>query len=387
MLYAFSNMCRVWLGAIGAGPNVIVFYRSNDLDFAKQIQLMFTNRTEWPNWVHVAARLAVASVIIGGLASLLVRLPNLPYNVRELFWNGGNLLNLWLFGGFVLWLGVGSALVALRVQHSRWPYLALPFWTIVVSTVSFVLLIHSVTPESINDIIGTRILTRTYVVNGEVGDDSVVSLIISGFQGISGWLEGIVRFTAVYAPIPIFTALALVWLSGGGASSNQWSKRLLLVLSALISLLLCKFIVVDVASTDNLTELISDSSFFGLSGITWLYVVVAVLCLNAAVLWVSLTKFSVIWISAVIILLSLPIAWFLFRLGLEGEVNKYGLRFSGAQFLLGQNRLNILSQWELFARWCAVHLGFITMLATGIRLALGSASGCNRRVDTYTLFD
>jgi hypothetical protein len=70
---------------------------------------------KWPNWFRVTLRLAAASLLIGVLSGLIVRLPGLPYNLRELFWGGGSLPDLWLFGLWVVWLGAGSALIALHI--------------------------------------------------------------------------------------------------------------------------------------------------------------------------------------------------------------------------------------------------------------------------------
>ena len=74
-------------------------------------------------------------------------------------------------------------------------------------------------------------------------------------------------------------------------------------------------------------------------------------------------------LSVLFSLVALPVGWWLLNLGLEQNVQKYGLVYSGTQFLLGQDRLHQLSPLLLFLRWCAVQFGAVLILATGIWLA------------------
>ncbi|HNS59344.1 MAG TPA: hypothetical protein PKI25_10265, partial [Nitrosomonas europaea] len=74
------------------------------------------------------------------------------------------------------------------------------------------------------------------------------------------------------------------------------------------------------------------------------------------------------WILGIALFFTmLSLGWLLLFLGLEPEVHKYGHTFSGAQFLLGPDRKQILPETELFARWCLVQAGFITIISSGIR--------------------
>jgi hypothetical protein len=57
-------------------------------------------------------------------------------------------------------------------------------------------------------------------------------------------------------------------------------------------------------------------------------------------------------------------------MGLEPNVEKYRFTFSGIQFLLGPDREHLLSNLELFVRWCAVQIGFIIVVALGIRVGM-----------------
>lgn len=53
----------------------------------------------------------MVSTIAMGLG-LLLRLPQLPYNVKELFRNDGSVLDLVLFALALLWTGAGAAWLA-----------------------------------------------------------------------------------------------------------------------------------------------------------------------------------------------------------------------------------------------------------------------------------
>jgi hypothetical protein len=68
-------------------------------------------------------------------------------------------------------------------------------------------------------------------------------------------------------------------------------------------------------------------------------------------------------------LVALPVGWWLLNQGLEQNVQKYGLVYSGTQFLLGQDRSHQLSPILLFLRWCATQFSGVLILATGVWLA------------------
>jgi len=62
---------------------------------------------------------------------------------------------------------------------------------------------------------------------------------------------------------------------------------------------------------------------------------------------------------------SLPVSWLLLNHGLEQDVGKYGLHFSGVDFLLGPDRKNLISRPELFFRWSVVQMAFVLGMAFG----------------------
>src|SRR5690606_5013771 len=69
--------------------------------------------------------------------------------------------------------------------------------------------------------------------------------------------------------------------------------------------------------------------------------------------------------------LCLPVSWFLLTKGLSPAVEKYGMFYSGVQFLLGPARKEMLPDSVLQLRWMALYLDLLLLGAAGIRLARG----------------
>jgi len=74
--------------------------------------------------------------------------------------------------------------------------------------------------------------------------------------------------------------------------------------------------------------------------------------------------------ATLIVAASLPAGWLLFSSGLSAPVEKYGLTFRGADFLLGPDRREILPQTILMMRWGVIQVGAVAVLAFGMRILL-----------------
>ena len=66
-----------------------------------------------------------------------------------------------------------------------------------------------------------------------------------------------------------------------------------------------------------------------------------------------------IFFTTIIIAASLPIGWLLFSSGLSAPVEKYGITFRGADFLLGPDRREILPESILMIRWGLIQVGAV----------------------------
>ena len=143
------------------------------------------------------------------------------------------------------------------------------------------------------------------------------------------------------------------------------SSFLLFSVSALPWLYIFKYVAFDVSSTDNLNELIAGNG-------AYLYPLLILLPINAIAVAHAFTapRLTTAVVAAVVIALSLPLGWYLVTSGLSAPVQKYGLTFTGADFLLGPDRRDIFPRNELMLRWAAVQLCAVAALAFGMRILL-----------------
>jgi hypothetical protein len=316
----------------------------------------------------------VATVKLG------LRLPGIPYNVRELFLDNASLPALVFFALALLWIGAGAMLLAHVVLWSRRAYLTLPLALLVLSMVSKMLLSRGVTYESLDDILGTNNLfglaTRQHVWGAAwshafqaVGEDVV------------DFIERRVRYTALYS-IPLLgigLILARAVRSSHAALRVRPLDSMLLVVCAAGWLWLARTVVITWAATDNLTELIAGRAVFGIAGEWYLFAIPVVIGISVA-LAIRAAAQPTWWPAAILsTIVGVPAGWALLNLGLEPHVEKYGAVFSGAQFLLGPDRRHTLSESALFARWVALQLGAVAVTFVGAwiahRLVLGARGG------------
>jgi len=311
----------------------------------------------------VVALLATVTALAIGIRTAL-HLPGLPYNVKELFLNRGAALVVFAFA--LVWVGAGSMLLAKWLARSARPAVALPVGVVVLAMISRTLLKYSVTYESLDDILGTNNLVLRVVHENMWGDFWRHAFDISSVAELASYLERRVRYTALYSPIAVCLAVALLPTVDARlrASMNRrylWS----LGASAVVWLWLSKTVVFTWAATDNLTELVAQGSTFGLGGTLSLYLIVVIMAVNVALLIRASTR-PAWWIGAALFsVAAVPIGWLLLGLGLEPHVQKYGSVFSGAQFLLGPDRQHRLGDVALFARWAVVQTGGVAVMFAG----------------------
>lgn len=92
--------------------------------------------------------------ISAGIYSIL-RFPDMPYNIRELFLGDGSLIHTAVFSLAILWIGISSSLIGFQIARSKVPYLSMPALLALSGVISLLLLYGSVTSESISDIVGS----------------------------------------------------------------------------------------------------------------------------------------------------------------------------------------------------------------------------------------
>jgi VanZ family protein len=315
-------------------------------------------------------RLAIVSAAMALPLKMVLALPQLPYNVAELFLGGGAFPVLMIFALALLWVGAGARVIGHYVGViARRPYLALPVLAFSAGVVSLMLLSASVSRESIEDISGSNNLFW-FVTNKDVWGESARRLfLLIGSPHVIAFFEGPVRYACLYGPLVTFVALMYAGIEMYENGRLLSGRAVPLVASAFLWLWLCKAIAFDWSSTDNLTELIARDGEWGWGGGGYLYALLGLICANAVLLARLRITVPRSLAAALITLTMVPIGWWLINLGLAQNIEKYGSVFSGVQFLLGPDRQHLLDPGTLFLRWSVVQVAGVLVIALGARIA------------------
>jgi VanZ family protein len=281
--------------------------------------------------------LAVGLGVVAALGLAVTHIPGVPYNVRELVYQGSPAVSALLLALFWFWFAGMPVLIArgLAVHPGyRWGY---PLIVSSHTAVASLLLVMAVPSESLHDVVGSPVL---------------------------GWpwqLESLARLMAIFA------AASLLLTGGAWVSRTLVTRRgapgiTTLALAAVPVLTLTHWVVVERASTDNLTELMAGGGSLHSSAAMTAW---ALLVATAGSL---LGRFAagrglrpaatLLWIT-----LALPLSYGLAVLGTEATVFKYGQRFSALQFLLSADRSHLTSDTELLLRYAVACLGCMLALA------------------------
>jgi len=303
--------------------------------------------------VRLVTGVLLAGLAVGGLF-LAIRwalgLPQMPYNVRELFPKSHRDVHVAVFSVWLVWLGVAPAWVGDFLAVRSRQILFMPLWAAAIGLASWFMLAFSVTRESLGDILGAPTL------------------------GWGGDWELMCRFAALQGTWTI--ALLIAGATGGTFCRRGWRAGFKRLATASLCgapwLVLAWTTVVGWANTDNLTELIRATPGKWV-GPCFLAVLVGMIAMNASALsyaWGGRGGWRKLRAMAIAPLLIAP-GWGLLWLGLEPAVQKYGTTFPAARFLLGPDRETVLSLGELAFRWGCVQLGLVVVLTLGGVIALG----------------
>ena len=338
------------------------------------------------SWRIIGVALATGLVIVLGTYALL-RLPGIPYNVRELFKYGGNGFDLAMFASALLLMGAGPAWTGKCSAAAKWPIVAMPVFAILVSVVIYLAFFLSVTEESLMDIAGTSVVVHRVGekgVLGQMGKDFVNSVGAENLRLITDIVEPPFRFGALIGPVVMILELMFfstykysVNLNSGKPFSFKFFAGFLIAFLYMLPwFYFCKVLAFDWSSTDNLNELIARDGEYGLGGGGYIYLLVALICFSSVLLawgFFGVNRYY-FWLAIFASILSVYPGWILINAGLTDNVGKYGLSFSGVDFLLGPDRRHLLSKAELFLRWSVVQTATIWILASGSALYLKWAS-------------
>ena len=310
-----------------------------------------------PAWVLVAACATALTVAMW----TLVQLPGIPYNLKKLF-GERPLLGAAVFSLALLWLGGGPWLVARAVlrldAQRRRGTLYGPLLVAAIALVSYVLVDLATPGIMLEKIIGAPDLYRRIVEDNYWGEAWRVGLA-AWPRGLVSAAERLVRYVALYAVFAIPLLLALL----AGPRPGRNARIIVNSLCLLPFWLLAAFVVLELAVTDNITELVADG------GAVFLALLIALFAGNAVMLACyrrgARTAPVLVLVTAALVLAR----WWLLNQGIEPVVINNGRIFSGVQFLLGENRDALLSASTLLVRWCSFDGAALVVVSTGVLLA------------------
>ncbi len=323
---------------------------------AKPVQQAFTQP---PPRLSYSLIVLVCLITLG--LKLFLSFPQLPYNIKELFLDNGSWFRVLFFSFFLIWFGISGPLISKLCTFFQINTLYLLPITILVCAVSFFLIKFSVSYESLSDILGS-ITIRKSIENDQLWGNTGQFLLI--FPNAIDKIERYVRFIALIAPL---TASMSYWVTFFTIAKSTFQSGIILfkqtaVLAVIF--IISKLIVIDYAGTDNLTELIAKNGLFFLAAL------ILLITANTTYLFSKPLKFQIKKVSTYLFTVTGVIAgWYFLNLGLAENLHKYGLTFSGIDFLLGPNRKTHLDTSVLFGRWCVLYLSLMFVLGLGIQLA------------------
>ncbi len=314
------------------------------------------------------ALIGMAAFVAVGTAALawLIRQPQVPYNVRELFLGDGSTLAIAMFCLALVWLGGGVYLAVRAALRATASWRRLPFTLLGAGLVMLLLLTLSVTDESLMDIAGSNNL-YWWVTNRDIWGSAWKTFFLAWLSPeFVAPLERTVRFLALYLPFAAMLALALT------AAPEVRRKllrgdRLKCLLVLLPLMWLAKAIAFDWSSTDNINELLARDAAFGLGGGVYLYALLVLISANIAIN-AFVARARTLIVAAMFTIAACVVSWWLLNRGLDPAIEKYGKIFSGAQFLLGPDRATPLPEVTLWLRWSGLYVALQLVGATGIRL-------------------
>lgn len=279
----------------------------------------------------------VALAVISITLLVLIKLPGIPYNIKELVAPG--LSGLFSIAGIsvtLLWMINGHFLVIRQFEPASRALYFLPIWLLVHALVAWTLLRLSVPIESIHDIVGSPVL-------GWIWELELIGRYVALHSAIALPMLGAIILTASLGKIGQKGLPAIWWL---------WIFLLAWPLHA---------VIVSQAATDNLTELMHGSGEFAYAMVLAAGIFLASLSATLLAFLLARRKhFSgLVVVIVVAAICSVACFWF----GSEPMIIKYGKVFSAWQFLLSPNRNNYIVGFQLWFRFAVAFSAYIALVA------------------------
>lgn len=283
------------------------------------------------SWIHAFTVCGISLLIYA-----MSRLPGIPYNVRELIPSGIDGVLAAISLAMAIYLGANSPFLIFHPRYGRQMLISFPLLLVAQGLAVWFLLRISIPVESLHDILGSPIW---------------------------GWpwdWELLVRFVALHQVIAT-QIVGAVLLGALIISPSILPNVLYWVILSLTCAWPLQHIVIGLAATDNLTELIKDSGAFYHCTllIVGLLLLLTSACASMAALLFSRRKYW-LWLVP---LVGIPLGAFAIHAGLEPVIVKYGKVFSALQFLLSPDRQHYLHPETVLAKFAIVCFGISALAA------------------------
>lgn len=292
---------------------------------------------DWRKFGGFAGSLLATSLACGVVFEFAISLPSVPYNIPELVpktvppWVTGAVLTL-IFGGLI-----GGPVILMRWSKradrigSSWNVMLV----IVPLTALTWSLLHAAVPtEAMHDIVGSPILNWPW------------------------HFEEAMRFVVLVLPIVTTqTVLAFVFAN----SRMQTLSNIQGVLPLVISFAISHVLVVVMASTDNLVELMRDGGNVRSSICLGLWLLVTFGSVHFAARHLLRSTVQTQLCAVFGMLLSIPVGLALLDAALVPSLRKYQYEHSALQFLLSPSRDHLIGETAIIVRYVAAHVGVLTV--------------------------
>ena len=279
---------------------------------------------------------ATGIVICVAIGWLIMRSPLTPYNVRELVYEGHPFRSLLLLSALLYWSAGFPVLIAQWLARGEMYLLSFPPLVLLHGLIAWVMLWSAVPSEAIHDIVGYPVLAWPW--EWEVLGRFLALFSLWSVAATAGALVGAWRI------LPNAKSALLGWLMG-----------------ACLLIPFSYYIVVVLASTDNLVELIANNGSVGSFLLIGLAIAEISFGGTKGVLGLIPGAAGKRW-AAAWVLGSGILAYLTLYLGTEQVIIKYGQVFSALQFLLSSDRSHLAQTNELIVRYAALYSFLITAI-------------------------
>ena len=275
------------------------------------------------------SRFALASLVgtlalVTGAGWFALTSHAVPYNVRELSEGRPPLLTATLLAVLLLvTLGAPAWAATVPLRRRGATFGTVLLFLLLQALLAWLLVRVTVPEEAIHDIVGSPVL------------------------GGSREAETAGRFLALFlGAATVMLAAAAAWVAWEDRDAGPLAKC---GLASVVTLPLSYMVVVPLAATDNLTELLRRGGVLPATAIGGALAVLAIAGSGLSRLLAGRSMRPALAIG--ICLVAVPLGYALLHLGLEPAVSKYGRTFSALQFLLSEDREHLASGAALRLRY------------------------------------